>query len=107
MPIKNVDAKTLKEWLDRGEALVVDVRNPDEYENASIPGTTLIPVAELSKKALPNIRGKKLVMHCQLGKRGGKACEKLLAEDPNLEVYNLEGGISTWISAGYPIKTKD
>lgn len=106
MPIKNIDAKTLKEWLDRGEALVVDVRNPDEHEDASIPGSTLIPVTQISKKLLPDIFGKKLVMHCQFGKRGGKACEKLLAEDPNLEIYNLEGGLSAWASAGYPIKAK-
>jgi rhodanese-related sulfurtransferase len=106
MLIKNIDAKTLKDWLDRGVALVVDVRNPDEHENASIPGSMLIPIADLSTKALPKATGKKLVMHCQFGKRGSRACEKLLAEDPKLELYNLEGGLNAWASAGYSIKSK-
>lgn len=104
MPVKNIDTKTLKEWMEKGEAFVVGVREPEEYKEASIPGALLIPLANLSRQSLPHIFGKKLVMHCRFGKRGSKACEKLLAEDPNLEIYNLEGGISAWIQAGYKVK---
>jgi rhodanese-related sulfurtransferase len=104
MPIKTVDAKTLKTWLDSGEAMVIDVREASEYNAENIPGSKLVPLASISKKTLPEHKGKKLIVHCKGGKRGEAACEKLLKEDPNLEIYNLEGGISAWVEAGNPVK---
>lgn len=105
MPIKTVDAATLKRWIDRGEAAVIDVREPAEHAAENISGATLVPLGGVSKSKLPEVKGKKLVIHCRSGKRSMSACEKLLAEDPNLEVYNLEGGISAWAGAGHAVKT--
>ena len=105
MVIKTVDTETLKQWIDSGEAVIVDVREPAEHNAESIANSTLVPVGEISKSKLPAIREKKLVIHCRSGKRGITACEKLLAEDPNLEVYNLEGGISAWAGSGHAVKT--
>lgn len=105
MPIKTIDAGTLKNWLDRNEAVLVDVREPAEHEAEAIPGAMLLPLANVSSTALPETAGKKLVLHCKAGKRGGMACEKLLAENPDLEVYNLEGGITAWAQAGQEVKT--
>ena len=103
MAIKNVDVTTLKQWIDSGEAVIVDVREPAENAAQSIHGATLLPLGKVHKNALPPSAGKKLVIHCHAGKRSMKACEKLLAEDPNLEVYNLEGGISAWSALGQSI----
>ncbi len=105
MALRTIDAPTLKQWLDAGEAMLLDVREPAEYKAESIVGAKLLPLAGISKSALPNYAGKKLVIHCRKGGRGGSACEKLLAEDPNLEIYNLEGGISAWADAGFPIQS--
>ena len=105
MPIRTVNAKTLKQWLDKGEAVLIDVREPAEHAAENIPGAILIPVGGIAKQNLPEFLGRKLVIHCRSGKRGGMACEKLLAEDPNLEVYNLEGGISAWSEAGNTVKS--
>lgn len=105
MALRTIDAPTLKQWLDAGEAMLLDVREPAEYKAESIAGAKLLPLAGINKSALPNYAGKKLVIHCRKGGRGGSACEKLLAEDPNLEIYNLEGGISAWTDAGYPIQS--
>lgn len=96
MQIKTVDAKTLRSWIDKGEAVVVDVREQVEYEAGNISGATNIPLAIISKELLPSINGKKLVVHCRGGGRSSQACAKLLAETPELEIYNLEGGISAW-----------
>ena len=100
MPIKTVNAKTLKSWIETGEAVVIDVREPIEYAEERITNATLLPLGEVTKAKLPPINGKKLVIHCRSGKRGTNACEKLLSEDPNLEIYNLEGGISAWKALG-------
>lgn len=103
MTIKTVDAATLKRWMDSGEAVVVDVREPAEHAAENISGATLLPLGGIRKSDLPNSDGKKLVIHCRSGKRGASACEKLLAEDRDLEVYNLEGGISAWSAAGQQV----
>lgn len=105
MALNTVDTATLKHWLDRGEAVLIDVREPAEHASESIQGATLLPLGSVSKAALPPSAGKKLVIHCRKGGRGGSACEKLLAEDPNLEIYNLEGGIEAWNAAGLAVKT--
>ena len=105
MPIKTIDATTLKRWVDSGEAVIVDVREPAEHAAENIEGATLLPLSSISSKLLPDTKGKKLVVHCRSGKRSSSACEKLLAEDPSLEIYNLEGGISSWAGAGHAVKT--
>ena len=98
--MKTVNAATLKEWLAKGEAVLVDVREPAEHAAQNIPGARLVPLSTFTKYKLGDIAGKKVVVHCQAGKRGQMACDKLLAEDPSLEVYNLEGGISAWTESG-------
>ncbi|HCR85432.1 MAG TPA: rhodanese [Alphaproteobacteria bacterium] len=105
MPIKTVNSETLKQWLANGEAVVVDVREPAEHSAENIKGAKLVPLATVSKNKLPDCCNKKLVVHCRSGGRSTKACEKLLAEDPNLEIYNLEGGISAWSGAGNEVGT--
>jgi rhodanese-related sulfurtransferase len=101
---KTVDANTLKQWLERGEAVLVDVRGPAEYKAEHIEGAHLLPLAKVRATSLPERTGKKLVIHCLKGGRGSQACEKLLAEDPSLEIYNLEGGMNAWGTAGYSVK---
>ncbi len=105
MPIKNIDAKTLEKWLQNGEAVLVDVRETAEHEAEKISGANLLPLTNVSRKSLPNYENKKLVLHCHSGRRSSNACQKLLAEDPNLEIYNLEGGISSWKTQGCETKT--
>jgi len=103
MALKTVDAKTLRTWLDSNEAVLLDVREPAEHAAENISGATLLPLGNVNKSALPPCAGKKLVIHCRKGGRGGSACEKLLAEDPSLDIYNLEGGIEAWNAAGLTV----
>jgi len=105
MSVKNIDSKTLKKWLENNEAVIVDVREPAEHEAKKISGANLLPLANVCKDALPCYENKKLVLHCHGGKRSLSACQKLISEDPDLEIYNLEGGISAWSSQGCEIKT--
>jgi len=105
--MKTVNAATLKEWLAKGEAVLVDVREPAEHAAQNIPEAKLIPLGKISKSDVSGFGGKKVVIHCQAGRRGGMACEKLQAQDPSLEIYNLEGGISAWQQAGCAVKTSE
>ena len=100
MTIKNIDAKTLKNWLDNDQAILIDVRQPAEHRSQKIDKSKLIPLDEICKEKLPEIGDKKLVIHCQGGKRSLSACQKLLNENLGFEIYNLEGGINSWRSSG-------
>lgn len=101
MPMKNVDVKTLKGWLAEGYAVLVDVREVAEYQAESIKGAKLVPLSGVCCSSVPEVEGKKLVIQCQKGGRSAAACQKLISENPELEVYNLEGGITAWKDAGF------
>ena len=105
--IKSIDPITASEWLDNKEAVLIDVREPAEYNEVHINGAHLIPVNTVSINKLPaDIKNKKIIVHCMLGKRGSTACEKLLSENPNLDIYNLTGGIVAWENAGLKCNKK-
>lgn len=104
MAIKSIDAATLKEWLNKREALLIDVRDPEEHAAENIPGAISMPLTTISRKDLPAMGDKKLVLHCKAGKRSMTACEKLVSEDSSLEVFSLEGGIGAWEAAGFAVK---
>ena len=107
MPIKTIDVPTLKRWLDNQEAILIDVREPAEHDDKRIAGAILIPLATLAKNKLPPLEGHKLVLHCHLGRRSLSACNKLIIEEPSLDIYNLEGGIDAWGQQGYPVDSNN
>ena len=92
----NITPQEVKARLDRGEDLMLlDVRNPWEYTVARIPGSTLIPLAELPYRldALP--QDKDVVVVCHTGNRSLQAT--LFLRQRGLErVKNLAGGIDAW-----------
>ena len=79
------------------DLLLLDVRDPDEYERARIEGSTLIPVGELGDR-LDEIAGHRsgpVVVHCHHGPRSRRACE-LLIENGFTGVEEMAGGIEAW-----------
>lgn len=103
MPYKSVDPVTLQKWLAQGTATVVDVREPAEYRARHIAQAHPIPLSQVSVNRIPK-DNRTIVVHCQKGGRGASACEKLLKESPDLEVYNLTGGLDAWAAEGLPLK---
>lgn len=101
--VKTINVEELKKRFVAGEVLLIDVREREEYQSASIEGAYLIPLAEISLEKLPS-RSKPIVIHCRSGKRSVDACQKLLAQDPTCDVCSLEGGILAWHEAGFPVK---
>jgi rhodanese-related sulfurtransferase len=97
---KNVNVTTLKGWLDKDEAVLVDVREPAEHAGERIPGSHLVPLSTFDPARVPQEPGKKLVLHCVMGARSAQAGQQLLAAGV-VEVWNLQGGIQAWKDAGY------
>ena len=103
MNTKNIDVATLKKWLDSQEAVLIDVREPAEHKTANIPGALLKPLASIDSADEMFNSGTKVVLHCQNGARATNACQKLLAEAGEIEIYNLQGGIEAWQKADLPV----
>ena len=103
-----ISVTELKRRLDAKERLVLlDVREPHEYEIASIDGARLIPLAELPPR-LNEIdeggRDQLVVVHCHSGVRSAQAV-RLLQAAGFQNAYNLAGGIDAWseqIDSGVP-----
>ena len=104
MAVNPISAHRAKEWLDAGEAILIDVREPAEHAAQKIPGAQLKPLGSVCCGDLP-ATDTKILIHCQKGARGTNACQKLLAENEALDVYNIEGGIEAWQQAGLPVES--
>lgn len=95
-----LDARRVREMLQAGECVVVDVREPDEHAREHIEGTTLMPLSRFDPAGLP--KGGTVVLHCRSGTRSQEAAQKALAAGCAGVCY-LEGGLSAWRQAGLPI----
>src|SRR5919202_192508 len=98
--MQDVEATTLKVWLERGEALLIDVREPPEYAAEHIPEARLLPLSTFDPARVPREAGKQVVLHCVMGKRSEQAGQKLL-DAGFTTVYNFRGGVQAWKDAGY------
>lgn len=83
------------EMLTDTEGLVLlDVRTPGETAGGIIPGAILIPMQEIQAR-MGEIPEGPLLVYCHVGARSAAVCE-FLASQGRTELYNLEGGISSW-----------
>jgi adenylyltransferase/sulfurtransferase len=92
-----ISAEELKVELDRkgGELVLIDVREPHEWEIAHIEGARLIPLNQLPER-LGELNGhSEIVTHCHHGARSMKALEILKGAGFS-KVRSLAGGIDTW-----------
>lgn len=103
--MKREDQTTAKEAYDmltRGDAVeIIDVRQPDEYREAHVEPSRLIPLGELSRRASELDRSRTLLMLCRSGRRSAMATQQLAAQGFN--VRNIDGGIIAWIGAQLPV----
>ena len=100
---KEVDVAGLKALLDRGKALVVDVREANEFALGHIPGAVNVPLSSFSPDRLPHETGKQLVLNCLGGKRSGKALDQCRGAQQVVDTH-LAGGFGAWAKAGFPVE---
>jgi rhodanese-related sulfurtransferase len=87
------------------DVTIIDVRNPDEYEQGHVPGARLVPLPELPDRVGEVPAGAPLYLVCALGGRSLKASELLAGR--GFDVTNVAGGTKAWIEAGHPVTTGD
>jgi len=96
--IKSLSPSEARDTLDRdrkGEFLVLDVRQPEEYEAGHIPGAKLIPLGELEARQGELERGKKIITYCRSGRRSMAGAIALCGLGFK-GVHHLDGGILNW-----------
>ncbi|HUP48970.1 MAG TPA: molybdopterin-synthase adenylyltransferase MoeB [Thermoanaerobaculia bacterium] len=102
----DISVEELKEKLDRKEdVLILDVREPQEYQINRIPGSILIPLGELPERVHELDSAREIVVHCKVGPRSTRALEFLKGTGFR-RVRNLHGGIVKWverIDPGQPV----
>ncbi|MBD2251530.1 molybdopterin-synthase adenylyltransferase MoeB [Nostoc parmelioides] len=99
--IQEMTVTELKELLDSGakDFVLLDVRNPNEYEIAKIPGSVLIPLPDIENgngvaKVKEVLNGHRLIAHCKMGGRSAKALAIL--KESGIVGTNVKGGITAW-----------
>jgi sulfur-carrier protein adenylyltransferase/sulfurtransferase len=101
MEISEITVQELKQLLDSGakDFILLDVRNPHEYEIAKIPGSILVPLPDIENadgvnKVKELLNGHRLIAHCKSGMRSAKALGIL--KEAGIEGTNVKGGILAW-----------
>ena len=96
----------LKARIDRGDApLIVDVREPAEFEICRIPGAVLIPLHQLPSRLAELDASKEIVLQCKVGGRSASATA-FLRRAGFARARNLTGGILAWIDQVDPSQPK-
>ncbi|WP_048140148.1 rhodanese-like domain-containing protein [Methanosarcina horonobensis] len=115
---QNVTPYVASEILDQKCVFILDVRTSAEYKHGHIEGAKLIPLKNVpaydpvnlsDSQLLPNRMGElpknkdmKVLVYCKAGNRGA-AASQLIADAGYKRVYNVQGGINSWVNAGCPI----
>jgi rhodanese-related sulfurtransferase/rubrerythrin len=89
------EVKAILDKDKKGEFLLLDVRQPEEYEDGHIPGAMLIPLGELEAREEELERGKKIITYCRSGHRSMAAAIALCGLGFK-DILTLEGGILNW-----------
>lgn len=95
-----VEAATVHDWLADDQVVLVDVRETSEYDQEHIPGAMLLPMSAFDPELFPTVPGKKVVLHCAVGKRS-EAAGKMLLKEGYDGVIHMTGGIQAWKEAGF------
>ncbi|MDP9238976.1 MAG: rhodanese-like domain-containing protein [Chloroflexota bacterium] len=105
-PFYRVDVAEAKGMLEDDGVVVIDVREPHEYQAGHLPDATLIPVNSVFARREELPKDKKIVFVCAVGQRSALAAEMAAAAGlPADHLYTLDGGTDAWRKAGETIET--
>ncbi|MBX9643732.1 MAG: rhodanese-like domain-containing protein [Novosphingobium sp.] len=96
-------ARQLDSMLQQGRAMVVDVREPDEFAAGHIPGAINMPLSGFRASQLPDPGDKLLVLNCAAGRRSALALDKCAAAQAAIDTH-LAGGFGAWRAAGLAVE---
>jgi len=94
--VPEIGPREVKQMMDEKQPFVlIDVREPHEFQICRIPGSTLIPLGEIPKRMHELDSASEIVVHCRSGQRSARAVEFLMKAGFQ-KIHNLKGGILAW-----------
>lgn len=108
--IPEVDVDALAAALEAGVAAgrpvrLLDVREPDEYDEAHVPGAVSVPLGSVPDRVDEFAGEGPTYVICKAGGRSLQACEHVAGRLGAVEVVNVAGGTLAWIRSGRPTAT--
>jgi molybdopterin/thiamine biosynthesis adenylyltransferase len=103
--IEEIDPADAREELTGRDAVLVDTREQNEWDEAHLEGATLVPpatVADRIEEVAPD-RSQRVVLYCRVGNRSARAADLLESELGYEDVASIAGGIEAWQQAGLPV----
>jgi rhodanese-related sulfurtransferase len=103
--IREIGAMEATQLINRRNALMLDVREPKEYEGGRVPNAVHLPQSQLASRGheLKKMTGRPVIAYCDRGQRSRMAASAL-TKLGFAEVYTLRGGLRAWSDAGLPVE---
>ncbi len=101
-----ISPETAHRWVADGEAVLIDVREPDELASARLADALHVPMSAFDPDLIPADSGKKIVFVCAVGLRSEQVRQYVVSQGILGEAYNLAGGLQAWHQAGLPLDTE-
>ena len=107
MPVSTeISPETVHRWVGDGEALLVDVREANEWAQARLEEAVHVPMSAFDADRIPTGTGKKVVFICAQGLRSEQVRQYVVAQGILTDAYNMAGGLKAWAEAGLPLETE-
>jgi rhodanese-related sulfurtransferase len=103
--VREIGALQATQLINRRDALMLDLREPKEYEGGRIPNAVHLPGSQLGSRAheLAKLTSRPVIAYCERGQRSRTAAAALVGLG-FAEVYTLRGGLRAWSEAGLPVE---
>jgi rhodanese-related sulfurtransferase len=98
----DLEPKRVSEIVEAGEAVLIDVREPYEWDAGRIPGARHIELEHLGSRAEELDKDKPVIFQCRMGRRSALATQAFRAV--GFDAYNMRGGIEAWAGEGLPLE---
>lgn len=104
-PIREIGAMEATQLINRRDALMLDLREPKEYEGGRVPNAVHVPQSQLASRGheLKRLTARPVIAYCDRGQRS-RVAATALTKLGFAEVYTLRGGLRAWSEAGLPVE---
>lgn len=102
--VDNLDFDDIRSGLADDSIVLVDVREPHEWDAGHIPGSVLLPLSTFNPADLPDAQGRRIVLSCRSGKRSLTAADLAHAGGIAVDAH-YAGGFLDWVAQGGPVST--
>ena len=102
--LHKLSPQVVRQRLDSGRAVLVDIREADEFARSHIKGAQSQPLSRWEQAHLAIDPDADVIFTCKSGMRTAGACDRLAARISG-DAFVLDGGLNAWEKAGFPVET--